>query len=205
MCAPAWSVIWCHGMQQSLSPALALLTHAVIQERSGAAGAQDPAHAVPPCPAVLPLLAPTVAPVQRHLLAWRRALQRGASSLHWATTCHSCAKSACLHWGSACVCVYAPQAQTQMRSISGSQEILGYYGVPALSLRAALHHRMDEERDLVGQLWWPPDVLKDQLHPNCIGQRCACHPRSGHQPCAVDTEHRWQHGRGACCSAVWLP
>ena len=52
------------------------------------------------------------------------------------------------------------------------QEILGYYGVPALSLRQAIHHRMAEEPELVRQMWWPEEVSRDQLHPTCVGQRC---------------------------------
>ena len=56
-------------------------------------------------------------------------------------------------------------------SIYTVQAIMGYYGVPSLSLRLAIHHELQLQPDLLHQVWWPEEVWKDQLHPTCIGHR----------------------------------
>ena len=48
---------------------------------------------------------------------------------------------------------------------------MGYYGVPSLSLRLAIHHELQLQPDLLHQVWWPEEIWKDQLHPTCIGHR----------------------------------
>lgn len=49
--------------------------------------------------------------------------------------------------------------------------VLKYYGIPTLSMKAAMHRLLNEQPQLLDQLWWPaPDP---KIHPTCIGARSA--------------------------------